>query len=76
MIKHIMLVPLLVGITLGIIAVIFVKPDQKIVHKYPNPEEKTKTIYKDKNGVCYTYSAKKIDCDKSEGKLKNFPLSK
>jgi hypothetical protein len=76
MFKHIVIIPLIIGIVVGIVGVYLVKPDQKIVYKYPNPVEKNKTIYKDKNGVCYTYSAKEKDCDKNESRLKPFPLSK
>jgi hypothetical protein len=71
-----MLIPFIAGILIGIVAVLFVKPDQTVVRKYPNPVDKEKTIYKDKNGVCYTYSAKPMDCDKNESRLKPFPLSK
>ena len=76
MIKHIQLIPFLIGLAIGIVAILFVKPEQKVIHKYPNPDGKDKLIYKDKNGVCYTYTATKQDCDKSEGRLKDFPLSK
>ena len=76
MIKHIQIIPLLIGIIIGILAVVFVKPEQKIVYKYPTPINCAKTVYKDKNGVCYRYSSKEMDCDKNEARLKNFPLSK
>ena len=76
MFKHIMLVPFIIGIIIGIVGIIFIKPEEKIIRKYPNPEDKNPTIYKDKNGICYTYTASEANCDKNEGKLKNFPLSK
>ncbi len=76
MIKHIKLFPLMIGILIGILAVVFIKPEQKIIYKYPTPVTCDKTIYKDTNGVCYKYSAKELDCDKNEARLKQFPLSK
>jgi len=75
MIKHIKLIPLIIGIIVGICAVVFIKPEQKVVYKYPTPVSCGKMIYKDKNGVCYKYSAKEMDCDKNEARLKKFPLS-
>jgi len=75
MLKHIKLIPLLIGIVIGICAVVFVKPEHKVVYKYPTPASCEKNVYKDKNGVCYKYSAKELDCDKNEKRLKNFPLS-
>ena len=76
MFRHIQFVPLVIGIVIGVIALIFVNPEKNVVYKYPNPESSDKIIYKDKNGICYTYSSKRVDCDKTENKLKNFPLSK
>jgi len=67
--------PLIIGIVIGIIAILYIKPEKTVVYKYPNPETSEKIIYKDKNGVCYAYAPKKVDCDKNENKLKNFPLS-
>ena len=76
MFRHIQFVPLAIGLAIGVIALIFVNPEKNVVYKYPNPESSDKIIYKDKNGICYAYSSKKVDCDKNENKLKNFPLSK
>jgi hypothetical protein len=77
MLKHIKVIPFIIGIIIGMCGIMFVDPDKNVVYKYPNPEGgDDKTIYKDKNGVCYKYSAKEVDCDKNEGKLKSFPLSK
>lgn len=76
MIKHISIIPLLVGLAVGAVAILMIKPEQTVVYKYPNPGNKEKNIYKDKNEVCYQYVAKKVDCDKNESKMKDFPLSK
>ena len=76
MIKHILLIPLLAGLVIGAVAILMIKPEQTITYKYPNPDHADKIIYKDKNDICYRYIAKKVDCDKNEGKMKDFPLSK
>jgi hypothetical protein len=76
MIKHISIVPLLVGLAVGVIAILMIKPEKTVIYKYPNPSDKEKNVYKDNNGVCYQYVAKKVDCDKNESKMKDFPLSK
>jgi hypothetical protein len=75
MLKHIQLIPLIVGIVIGIISIFFVNPQKSIIYKYPTPENAGKIIYKDKNGVCYKYAAKQVDCDKNESRLKDFPLN-
>jgi hypothetical protein len=55
--------------------VYFIKPTQKIVYKYPTPENAGKIIYKDKNGICYKYTSKELDCDKNVARLKTYPLN-
>lgn len=75
MFQRLQIIPLIIGIIIGVIAIFFIKPEKTIVYKYPNPENLEKIIYKDKNGICYGYSSKKVDCDKNQDKLKNFPLS-
>ena len=74
MIKHIQLAPLCIGMIIGIIAIMFVKPEKTVIYKYPNPESSQKITYKDKNGVCYQYKTQEVDCDKNEGTLKDYPL--
>ena len=76
MIKHVKLIPFLAGLVIGVIAIMFIKPESTIVFKYPTPENCGKVIYKDKNGVCYKYSSNDVDCDKNETKLKDYPLNK
>ena len=76
MISHIRLFPLAFGLIIGVICVFFIKPQQTVVYKYPTPDNAGKETYKDKNGVCYKYNAKQLDCDKNESRLKDFPLSK
>jgi hypothetical protein len=76
MLNHIRIVPLLTGLVIGIIAILCIKPSGNEVHVYPHPDTADKTIYKDKNGICYRYHPTKVDCDKNEDKLKDFPLSK
>jgi hypothetical protein len=76
MLNHIKLLPLIVGIIIGVIGIFFIQPQKNIVYKYPTPESADKLIYKDKNGVCYKYNTKSVDCDKNESRLKDFPLNK
>jgi hypothetical protein len=76
MLKHIRLIPLIVGIVIGIISIMLIKPEKEVIIKYPTPENAGKITYKDKNGICYKYIAKDVDCDKNELRLKDFPLSK
>jgi hypothetical protein len=76
MFKRLRLIPLFIGFVIGVIAIYFINPQKDVIHKYPTPENAGKVIYKDKNSVCYKYSAAVVDCDKNESRLKDFPLEK
>ena len=76
MLKRLRIIPLIAGLVIGVIAVLFIKPQMTVVYKYPTPDTAGKVVYKDKNGVCYKYIATKADCDKNESRLKDFPLNK
>ena len=75
MIKHFMIMPFVLGVVLGVVGIYFLKPEATVVFKYPTPENAGKVTYKDKNGVCYKYSAKDVSCDANEAKLKTYPLN-
>ncbi len=75
MLHHIRLVPFLVGLALGIVGILFIKPEQIIQYKYPLPDQAKELVYKDKNGLCFQYVPEEVNCDKNEEKLKPFPLS-
>jgi len=76
MMKHIRVLPFILGIVVGIIGILFIKPEKTVIHKYPTPENAGKLTYKDKNDICYKYSSSLVECDKNESRLKDFPLMK
>ena len=42
--------------------------------KYPHPTNVDGNVYKEKNGVCYKYASKEVNCDENEATLKPYPL--
>jgi hypothetical protein len=75
MFKHFRILPFLFGVVIGIVGIYFAKPQETVIMKYPTPENSGKITYRDKNGVCYTYDAKQVECDKNEHRLKTYPLA-
>lgn len=65
----------MIGIVVGIIGIYGIKPVMADVIKYPTPENCDRLIYKDKNGMCYKYNTKVVNCDANENRLKSFPIS-
>lgn len=66
--------PFAAGIFAGLIAVYFYTPEIRTIIEYPHPKESENKIYRDRNGICYKYSAHEVDCDSNEATLKDFPL--
>lgn len=75
MLHHIRLYPFLIGLLMGIVGILFIKPGEIIQHKYPIPEQAKELVYKDRNGLCYQYLPTEVNCDQNESRLKPFPLS-
>lgn len=71
---HINFLGIVAGIVTAIIFEFVIKPEKKVIFKYPHPKTAGETIYKDKNGVCFKYNVKEVNCDKNEARLKDFPL--
>ena len=66
--------PFLLGLTVGIFFVYILKPAAMVVTKYPNLENAEQVIYRDRNGTCFQYTTNEVDCDKSEDRIKPYPL--
>ena len=74
MFKHFRVVPFIIGLAIGYLIFIFYKTENQIVYEYPHPDNVKDRVYKDTNGVCYSYTAQSVDCDKNESTLKPYPL--
>ena len=74
MFKHFTLLPFLVGILIGTFVLFFFKSEPVTIMKYPHPSNVDSRTYKDKNGVCYRYTSKEVNCDDNEAALKPYPL--
>lgn len=66
--------PLLLSFALGIFIVYVLKPSPIIIMKYPNLENAGKLVYRDRNGTCFMYETKEVDCNKNEGRIRVMPL--
>ena len=73
-INHLEFLPFLIGFTVGIFIVYILKPAPMVIMKYPNLENTKDIIYKDRNGTCFQYETKTVDCDKVEDRIKPYPL--
>jgi hypothetical protein len=66
--------PFLFGLAAGIFVVYILKPAPHVIIRYPNLENTADVIYKDRNGTCFQYHTKEVDCDEVEDRIKPFPL--
>jgi hypothetical protein len=67
------LLPFVAGLFIGGIIFFGLKPDTKDrVVKWPNPENAGKVVYRDRNGLCYTFESQIVDCAKVKDKLQTY----
>lgn len=66
--------PFLIGLTIGIFFVYILKPAPMVLTKYPNLENTEDFVYRDRNGVCFKYDTKTVDCDAAEDRIAAYPL--
>lgn len=50
------------------------KPTAVVVVKYPNLENAGEVVYRDRNGTCFMYDVKEVNCDAEEDRIKPYPL--
>jgi hypothetical protein len=74
MFNHFEILPFLLGFFIGVLGILFWKEKPRIIVKYPHPSTVKNVVYRDANGMCYTYSSKEVNCDANEGTLKPYPL--
>lgn len=72
--KNIKFFPLLLSFAFGIFIVYILKPAPIVIIKHPNVENAGKIIYKDRNGSCFVYETKEVDCNANEARIMAFPL--
>jgi hypothetical protein len=75
MLKHFRIVPFLAGLAAGYGLFLFYKSEPRVFYEYPHPTNVDTRTYKDKNGVCYSYTSKEVSCDSFEGTLKPYPIA-
>ena len=44
------------------------------IFQYPHPDNIHERVYKDKNGICYAYTAETVNCNDNQSVLKDYPL--
>lgn len=71
---HFRIIPFIVGLTIGYGLIVFYKTPPTVIYEFPHPDNIHNRVYKDKNGVCYSYTVSDADCDKNEATLKPYPL--
>lgn len=68
------LFPFLLGLAVGIFLIFFYTPEKQIIYQYPQPNEASSKVFRDKAGTCYSYTAHEVDCDANEATLVDYPV--
>ncbi len=74
MLQHFKLLPFIGGLIVGLLVVFYYRAPPTVVFEYPHPQNVNNRVYRDKNGICYSYNSTPVDCDANEATLKQYPL--
>ena len=73
MLHHFQILPFLLAFGVGMAVFYFIKPEQQErVVKWPHPQNVGKITYRDRNGLCYTFKEKLVDCGSVKEGLKEY----
>jgi hypothetical protein len=73
--NHFRIVPFLVGLAVAAVIFLGLKPEaSERVVKWPRPENAGKVTYRDRNGICYSFEAQIVGCEKVKDKIKNYSI--
>ena len=73
--NHFRILPFIGGLVAGYLILILYMNVKRTVVMYPHPDNVRDRVYKNNNGVCYSYTAEEVKCDSNEKTLKPYPLS-
>ena len=72
--NHFQIMPFIIGLAIGLVTITWRKPDDSMrIPKWPHPTTVGKFTYRDRNGLCYSFSSEEVDCAKVKEKLKDYP---
>jgi len=74
MLNNFRILPFVCGIVLGYFVFTFYKVEKRIIRQYPHPSDSSNKVFRDPNGVCYTYTSHEVNCDANEATLRDFPI--
>ena len=74
MFKHFRVIPFIGGIIIAVIFFSNYKIEVQSIFQYPHPDNIHERVYKDKNNVCYAYTAEEVNCNDNTDTLIPYPL--
>ena len=74
MLKHFRMIPFIAGLAVGFYLITAYKTEPRMIYEYPHPSNVDTRTYRDKNDVCYGYSAKEVNCDQNEATVLPYPV--
>jgi len=74
MFKHFRIIPFVAGLLVGYYLMTSYTTEPRTIYEYPHPSNVDSRTYRDKNGVCYGYTVKEVNCDQNEGTITPYPI--
>ncbi len=64
----------IISLAIGLFFVYITSPDPEIIYVYPNPDNISKILYKDKADVCHGFTSKEVACPAKNSLISKYPI--
>ena len=64
----------IISLAIGLFLVYILAPSPHVIFIYPNPDNESQLLYKDKSNTCYRCKSKEISCPNDSSKIVSYPI--
>ena len=64
----------IISLAIGLFLVYISNPEPNVIIVYPNPDNESQILYKDKGDTCYQCKSQHVKCPKDKSKIVQYPI--
>ena len=64
----------ILSLCVGLFVVYITLPNPDIIFVYPNPDNRDKLLFKDRAGVCHSFTPHKVKCPTDKSRIRKYPI--
>ena len=64
----------IISLCIGLFFAYMIAPNPDIIFVYPTPDNRNKLLFKDKAGVCHSFTPHKVKCPTDKSRIRKYPI--